>query len=177
MMTAYPTADERLARWVREHARSIRGYLLAFVRQPDAADDLLQEVFRKAWEGRDRYQEQGHERAYLLRIADRLLADRWRKERRSGGKEVQLDDDGWRQVEPAGTELAPTLALHREEWKQSLAEALNALNDSQKRVLLLRYYGEMEFADIARQMDTPLGTVLSHCHRGLAALRKLLVEK
>jgi DNA-directed RNA polymerase specialized sigma24 family protein len=41
----------------------------------------------------------------------------------------------------------------------------------------LRYYSEMEFAEIARLMEIPLNTALSHAHRGLIALRRQLAEK
>jgi RNA polymerase sigma-70 factor (ECF subfamily) len=171
-MTENTAADDRLARWVREHAVAVRGYLLALVRHPHDADDLLQEVFRKAWQARQRYEERGEERAYLLRIADRLVCDRGRKR-----QEVQLATEGWRECEPTSAELSPTELFYREEWRQQLATALDTLNDAQKRVLLLRYFGELEFAAIAEQLQLPLGTVLSHCHRGLQSLRKMLAEK
>jgi RNA polymerase sigma-70 factor (ECF subfamily) len=53
---------------------------------------------------------------------------------------------------------------------------MESLSPQQQRVLLLRYYGELGFAEIAAIMQCPLGTALSHCHRGLQALRKQLVE-
>ena len=46
------SGEERLAQWVREHARAVRGYLLGMVRRPDVADDLLQDVFQRAWQAR-----------------------------------------------------------------------------------------------------------------------------
>ena len=55
--------------------------------------------------------------------------------------------------------------------------ALEQLSPPQRRVLLLRYYGQMSFAEIAHIMEIPLNTVLSHCHRGLEKLRKLLGEE
>ena len=82
-------------------------------------------------------------------------------------------------MEPA-SDLAPgqlrTIAL-RAESPTELAVALNSLSPMQRRVLLMRYYGGLEFADIAEQCSAPLGTVLSHCRRGLQTLRKLLTEK
>jgi RNA polymerase sigma-70 factor, ECF subfamily len=170
-MTA-PPEHNRLQRWVREHGRAVRGYLLALVRRPEDADDLLQEVFRKAWLARERYEDRGQERAYLMRIADHLACDRARKK-----SEVQLDGDGWNAVEPATTEANPAAGLEQEEWRSELQGALESLSEQQKRVLLLRYYGELEFAAIAEQLSLPLGTVLSHGHRGLAALRKLLTKE
>src|SRR5262245_66289116 len=101
---ARQTPGERIDRWVREHARAIRGYVLGLVRRADVADDVVQEVFQRAWQARDRYRDEGHERAYLLRIADRLVVDRrrrlkgelnvdgvtWHEDRQSGGVEFTL---------------------------------------------------------------------------------------
>lgn len=164
--------NDRFAGWSREHGPAVRGYLLAMVRRPDLADDLTQEVFCRAWQGRRRYREQGNARAYLLRIADRLLCDR----RRRGGREVTLDDEHWKQMEPVSRALDPPEAVARAEAARQLTAALDGLSPPQRRVLLLRYYGQLSFLEIAEIVGCPLNTALSHCRRGLMALRKLLVE-
>ena len=164
--------SDAVSRWVREHGRSVRGYLLRLVRRPDVADDLTQEVFRRAWQARDRYQELGHERAWLLRIADNLACDRARRQ----GREQTVDEETWRHLEPAGNSPRPDERLAREESRAELAQALDRLTDMQQRVLLLRFYGEMDFAQIAQVVGCPLGTALSHARRGLMSLRKLLAE-
>jgi RNA polymerase sigma-70 factor (ECF subfamily) len=162
--------DERLARWVRDHAAAVRGYLLGLVRRADVADDLLQEVFQRAWQARDRYEDQGYERAFLLRIADRLVIDKSRRSRR----EINLDETTWHEVEPAAGADSPLDELHTAEKNQELAAALDQLSLNQRRVLLLRYFGDLSFEQIAAELNCPLGTALSHCRRGLQALRKLL---
>jgi len=164
--------SERLANWGSEHGRAVRGYLLAMVRRPDLADDLTQEVFCRAWQARNRYRERGHARAYLLRIADRLVCDRHRK----AGRELTLDEENWSQIEPVSQVAGPWQALAQAEAASQLAAALDRLSPPQRRVLLLRYYGELSFAEIAEIMNCPLSTTLSHCRRGLIALRRLLVE-
>ena len=58
-----------------------------------------------------------------------------------------------------------------------LREALDRLSEPQRRTLLLRYFGNLEFSEIGRVMQTPVNTVLSHGRRGLLMLRKLLEEK
>ena len=68
-------------------------------------------------------------------------------------------------------------AAVRAEENEQLAAALDQLSPPQRRVLLLRYYGQFSFAEIAEMIDCPLNTTLSHCRRGLEALRALLVEK
>jgi RNA polymerase sigma-70 factor (ECF subfamily) len=82
----------------------------------------------------------------------------------------------WRQVEPTEKSALPEHAIGQEETFAELAAALDRLSPAQRRVLLLRYYGSLSFAEIAATMDCPLGTVLSHCHRGLLTLKNLLVE-
>lgn len=164
--------SDRLARFFREHGRCVRGYLLGMVRKPDVADDLLQMVFQRAWQARDRYRDEGHERAYLLRIADRLVVDRSRRL----GLELNVDEAVWREVEPAADVEAPPEQLARIETSQQLSAALDRLTPAQKRVLLLRYFGNLTFEEIAESLGCPLGTALSHCRRGLIALRRLLSE-
>jgi RNA polymerase sigma-70 factor (ECF subfamily) len=161
------------ADWGREHAPAVRGYLLAMVRRREVAEDLTQEVFCRAWQAWDRYREQGHGRAYLLRIADRLLCDRGRK----APREITLHEDAWRRIEPAGNDEDPGRAVAQAEAAEELARAMDRLSAEQRRVLLLRYYGQLGFAEIAEQIGCPLGTALSHCRRGLLALREALREK
>lgn len=168
-----PDDDSQLwSKWVHAHGPAVRGYLLAMVRRPDLADELSQEVFFRAWRARDRYREEGHARAYLMRIADRLACDRARRL----ANEVQVSEECWRLVEPAGPHAEPGAALIAEEALGQLTAALDHLSPPQRRVLLLRYYGDMSFAEIAEAMSCPLGTALSHCHRALQTLRELLVE-
>jgi RNA polymerase sigma-70 factor (ECF subfamily) len=163
---------DRLTSWFAQHGAAVRGYLRGLVRRDDVADDLMQEVFRRAWQARANYREQGTPRAYLLRIADRLVIDRARKNR----PEVQLDEAGWLVAEPPDHLPAPSAGLEKTESRRELDAAMDQLTAAQRRVLLLRYYGDMSFAEIAETMECPLSTALSHCRRGLLALRNLIVE-
>ena len=165
--------DERLSQWVREHGRAVRGYVFGLVRRLDVAEDVTQEVFRRAWQAREAYQEHGTPRAYLLKIADRLVCDRARRLK----PEVNWDAETWDQHEPAAADDEPSHELSQAEAVQHLTQALDCLPPPQRRVLLLRFYGDMGFVEIAATLNCPLNTALSHCHRGLATLRKLLAEK
>lgn len=164
---------DRFAEWVRQHGRAVRGYLLAMVRRPELADDLAQEVFCRAWQARHRYCERGTARAYLVRIADRLVCSHGRRTRR----ETTLSEETWKGVEPVSKAEDPLKAVMQAEAAGQLAAALDRLSDVQQRVLLLRYYGQLSFSEIAETIDCPLNTTLSHCRRGLERLRRLLVEE
>ena len=168
-----PNSEHQLlANWVGTHGRAVRGYLLAMVRREDVAEDLLQEVYRKAWEARGRYRECGAARAYLIRIADGLVRDRARK----GRREIQVEPEQWEALEPAEWDTEPSFVLTQSEARQRLNEALDQISPDQRRVLLLRYYGELDFAEIAATVGCPLNTALSRAHRGLLALRRILAE-
>jgi len=174
MTAADGDAQDRdlFAVWVHEHGGAVRGFLRARVQSPEAADDLSQEAFRRAWAARRRYREQGNARAYLLRIADRLARDHHRAR-----KPVNLDESGWQRHEPFSPAAEPSRAAVLAEEIQKLNSVMTQLSPLQQRVLLLRYYGQLSFAEIAEIMGCPLNTALSHCRRGLETLRKLLVEK
>ena len=163
-------AGDRITCWVRDHARAVRGYLLGTVRRHDVADDLLQETFQRAWQARERYRDDGLERAYLLRIADRLVIDYSRRI----GSEVNVDETVWNQIEPTAATGMPLEEIARAETHAELVAALDLLTLTQRRVLLLRYFGDLTFEEIADTLHCPLSTALSHCRRGLAAMRKLL---
>jgi RNA polymerase sigma-70 factor (ECF subfamily) len=164
--------EDRLAEWVRVHGAAVHGFLLATVRSPDLADDLKQEVFCRAWEARERYVEKGKSLAYLLKIADHLVCDRNRRR----GLERNINDEQWRENEPLSQLPGPSAAAATSEQTRQLAAAMDRLTPIQQRVLLLRYYGQMSFLEIAETIECPLSTTLSHCHRGLKTLRNQLVE-
>ena len=163
-------AEERIANWVRDHALAVHGYLLGTLGRHDIADDLVQEVFQRAWQARDRYRDVGHERAFLLKIADRLVIDRSRRL----GQEINVNEGTWRELEPTASPTTPADELAGAETTEELTAALAQLTPNQRRVLLLRFFSDMTFEEIAATMDCPLGTALSHCRRGLMTMRKLL---
>ncbi|MCL6503014.1 MAG: sigma-70 family RNA polymerase sigma factor [Pirellulales bacterium] len=164
-------ASTRLAAWVEEHGPAVFGYLLHLVRNRHLAEDLLQEVFCRAWAAHARYAEQGKARAYLLRIADRLVR---LHRRRPVVIRVPLSDV----VEDAlAGEASPLERLEQYEHRRQLYEALALLSDFQRRTLLLRCYGNLEFSEIAAILGCPLNTALSHAHRGLRKLKDILAER
>ncbi len=164
--------QQRFAQWVCDHGKAVRGFLLALVRRGDVADDLCQEVFCRAWQARERYTDQGKTRAYLLQIANRLVCDRARR----NGRELNLNEVSWQSHEPSTRSPDPSHSAMMSEQVELLHAALDRLTPMQQRVLLLRYYGQMEFQEIADTLQSPLSTALSHCRRGLEALRRMLVE-
>ncbi len=148
-------------------AAELRRFVLGVTRDPDLADDVMQATYVKALE-------RGHEarpetaRGWLFRVAfHEALAARRRAEARDRGHR-KLSDLGLRD------QPAPEEPLIRRESAAAVREALGALPEAQRLVVLARIYQDKTFAQIARESGLPLGTVLTRMRRALHALRKTL---
>jgi RNA polymerase sigma factor (sigma-70 family) len=164
-----PTVAESIpiASLYADLAPELRRFVLGVVRDPDLADDVMQATFVKALE-------HGHEarsetsRGWLFRVAfHEALASRRRAstlekgQRRLAGFRPRLDDP-------------PDAPLIRAEAVAAVREALRALPEEQRRVVLARMDEDKTFAEIARETGLPLGTVLTRMRRGLEKMRKAL---
>lgn len=161
---------ERLAEWVRLYADSLRGYLWTVVDDKSVVEDLLQEVFLRAWRGRTKYVDLGREKAYLFRIADRLAWDNARIRRPTAVSNDLIDSIDTLQA-------AASVLVERREDEERLADAMKSLSDAQRRAILLRYFGAFEYARIAQILNCSRNTALSHVHRGLRRLRRYLLRE
>jgi RNA polymerase sigma-70 factor (ECF subfamily) len=169
-MTDLEAKNEQITTWTAQYGGLVRGYLMSMVRRADVADDLSQEVFLRAWKGLDLYAEQGEAKAYLMKIAYRVVCNA--KRRRS--MEVNVDDETWTAVEPVDAKADPARNVHQTELNATLSAVLDQLSEAEKKVLTLRYFGEMKFNEIADLIEMPLNTVLSHARRGLTRMRDIM---
>lgn len=162
--------EEQFAQWVRLYGSRIQAYIQSRVYDFATAEDITQETFYRAWSARDSYQEQGSPKKYLFCIAERLIIDYRRKKRPTFFESDEVQSAS----EPVDNERSPEQKLVLSEDIQKLRSAMESLSEVQQKTLMLRYYGQLSFAEIAEIVEMPLGTVLSHCHRALEKLRGIL---
>jgi len=153
------------------HAVGLRAYLIKTLRDAELAEDVLQQTFRKYEEERlKRSDSESDERpltaGWLYRVAQNEAVQVKRSEKRWTNHKQQL-----------GTFLAQMQSQGRDELvaaeqAQLVRAALERLPAVLRVVVELRVFEDEKFADIAKRLDVPLGTVLSRMNRGLAALRK-----
>jgi RNA polymerase sigma-70 factor (ECF subfamily) len=136
-----------------------------------SAEDLLQEVFIRVWRHRDRYQAQGRFSGWLFTIARRLALDHLEKagRRRTAPLEGECLEE--RLPEP---DAAPDKVLEGADLQRRIEWAIAALPEEQREVFLLREYGGLQFSEIARMTDAPLGTALARMRYAVLNLRKAL---
>ncbi|HUP08336.1 MAG TPA: RNA polymerase sigma factor [Caldimonas sp.] len=149
---------ERLLVWVPR----LRRYARALVGRREDADDLVQDTLERAWSRGDRWSEVGDMRAWLFSVMHNLHVDGARRGRLAT---VELDDAT---LEVAAPPPPEPLAI------RDLQAALERLPIEHKEVLLLIALEGMSYADAARTLGIPIGTVMSRLARARERLRVLL---
>lgn len=141
---------------------------LRLLRDRAEAEDAVQDVFVELWRSAGRYDPSvAAESTFVTLIARRRLYDRLRRASRAA-PEVPADalDRLCAPGAQAAMEARPEASL--------AAKALAQLPEAERKVLLLGTYYGHSHAEIAAELDLPLGTVKTHARRGLLRLRGLL---
>lgn len=144
------------------HHANVFAFLYRLCGDAHLAEDLAQETFVRAFRALVRYEPRGKVSTWLFSIAANVARDHWRRQKRQA--EVPYEDE----------------ALHVEARDLSegmqVREALLSLSLEQRSVLILRYYHDLSYAEIAEALVIPVGTVRSRIHNGLERLKGQLLE-
>lgn len=141
------------------HRRDIYRYLIRMTGQPDAADDLSQEVFLRVVRALKDGGPVGHERGWVFAIARNLLRDRHRRL-------LTMTPVAESAVEPS-TGANQVLAF-------GLTEALRGLAADDRDVFLLKEIGGLSYAEIASECGCTVEAVRSRLFRTRTQLRETL---
>jgi RNA polymerase sigma-70 factor (ECF subfamily) len=148
---------------------TIYRYVVYRVNDPLVAEDITAEVFLRALERLDQYDERGVPfAAWLYRISHARVIDHWRATNRH--PTVPLDT--LREQEGDDSELTADVLQHR-----ALREALQAITSEQQEVLVLKFTQGLSNEEISLIVNKTVGAVKALQHRGLEALARLLKER
>jgi len=151
--------EQQLLTWVPR----LRRYARALAGNRDDADDLVQDTLVRAWSKAALWRGVADMRAWLFGIMHNLHVDGARRPRLVT---VALD---------AGVPEAPLAPAQDEGLAlRDLQAALDRLPAEQKEVLLLVGLEDMAYADVARTLGIPIGTVMSRLSRGRERLRAMV---
>ena len=167
LMTAYVSGDRRsFALLFERWGPRLHSFFVRALRDPSAADDLLQQAFLNVHRARASFQSVYQLRSWLFGIAANALRDELRRRRRAP-LASQEDQGAMDQVAPAD---AP-LPLESEERALAVRAALARLPESQRVVLYLHRYEEMSFVEIAGVLGTTEGAIKLRAFRAYERLR------
>lgn len=151
-----------LTRAVEAVIPALRRYARALLRDRDAADDLVQDCLERAVQSWSARRPEGDARAWMFTILHHLAVSRLRR-RAARPRLVALDD-----IEE--TQLARGASQDDRLRYSELLRAVAALPEDQKSVLLLVAVERLSYAETAKILDLPLGTVMSRLSRARARL-------
>lgn len=158
--------DQDDSPWYLLHAEELRRFLLGLLKHQETTEDVLQAVFLKAIEKGANVEESGR-KGWLFTVAyHEAISARRRQTVRQRSIFKALAEQSTRSVE------SDQLLL--DERIQQVRIALEALPPAQREVVMARVHEDKTFAEIARERNLPLGTVLTRMRRALAALGRIL---
>ena len=157
---------------VQRHQQPIFAYLhRLLLRDGEAARDLTQSVFLKAYQSLRSVDPARPLLPWLYRIAHNEAANRLRH--RARHPEAGLEPEDWARVaDPAGD--TPESALAKAQEHAALRQALAGLRPQLRSAVVLHYFEDKSYQEIAEILEVPIGTVGTLIHRGRNALRAVL---
>ena len=163
---------------LERHKARLYGYIINIVKDKVVADDIFQETFVKVimTVRQGRYTEHGKFLGWLTRIAHNLIIDFYRQEKTA--PVVSTDDEGCdllnRRDLSAGTVEDEMVSLQIDE---DLRNLVMALPDPQREVLVMRYYRNMSFKEIAAATGVSINTALGRMRYAILNIRRMASEK
>lgn len=158
---------------------ALYGSAMRLTRNPDAAQDLVQDTYLKAFRARGRFVPGTNLKAWLYTI----LHNTWRNRRRDRARSrVEADSDAVDFVaERGGDSLttpleSPEAILLNATLSDDLQAALDGLPEAFREAVWLRDVEELSYQEIATVLDIPLGTVMSRLSRGRRQLYQALID-
>ena len=153
------------AQLIIEQIPKLRRYARALTGDASLADDLVQDSLERAWSRFHLFRPGSNIRAWMFTIMHNCYANTVRRAKHRP-RVVPLEEWG------SDAQIGP--AQEKAVELNNVAAALRQLPDEQRAVLLLVGLEELTYAEAAKILDIPLGTVMSRLSRGRERLRNMM---
>lgn len=162
---------------LKRHQTRVFSYIYSVVKNRDVADDIFQETFVKAITTikQGRYAESGRFAAWISRIAHNLIIDFYRQEKSENT--MSADEEGAdvlnrRELSESNIEDF----MVNEQIHNDVRRIINALPENQREVLMMRYYKDMSFKEIAEATKVSINTALGRMRYAILNMRRIADE-
>ena len=154
---------EALAQLYHRTHGAVYGLSLSYLKNAHDAQDVTQDAFVRIWDSAPQYRSTGSPMGWILTVARNLALMELRKRQRYG----ELDEEEWDAIPAESAGVTP-------EERAVLQDALSALAEEERRIVLLHAVTGLKHREIAALLELPLATVLSKYHRALKKLKLLM---
>lgn len=169
-------------RWLDEHGDALYAYALSRARDPDLAEDLVQETLLAGLATDDPWRGESAERSWLIGILRHKLLDHLRRALRerplaeSGPDALGdlFDRRGHWKVSPSNWGADPHALAERAEFRDVLAQCLAKLPARMAQLFLLREADSMGTDELCEQLNVTAANVWALLHRARSRLRNCL---
>ncbi len=163
---------------IEKHNRRVRDYIRMMVGDSDLAADIAQETFIKAVSVIDegRYTDKGKFLSWVLRIAHNKALDYFRSQKNNSS--VSESSAGYNvlgTIKYADKSIEDSMIS--EQVDADIRALVEQLPDEQREVVMLRYYSDLSFKEIADQTGVSINTALGRMRYALINLRKMIKER
>jgi len=167
-------SQEALARLYDHTSPMLNGLLLRILERPEDAEEVMLDVYMKAWKYAGRYTDQrGSVSAWLMIMARNAAIDRIRQKR---AQPKTLAFEPAVTPEPEAADASPEEQTAERERRRRVQKVLKELPPEQREVVELAFFGGLTHAELAERLREPLGTIKSRIRMGLIRLRGLIEE-
>ena len=164
------------AKLLNKYRKSVYYMLLKMVHNPDDAEDLTQEAFAKAFASLAKFDPRYAFSTWLFRIATNNCIDHIRKKRVqtiSIDNPYENDDGDTMSFDIRDPDLTPSEVMLKQQRKEYLKMAVDRLPLKYQKLVELRYFKELSYEEVAKELELPLGTVKAQLFRA----RELLTQE
>jgi len=170
--------DQAYAELLGRYKDSIYYMLLKMVNSSIDAEDLTIEAFSKAFKNIEQYSPKFAFSTWLFKIATNNCIDFLRKKRCTT---VSIDNEmsninSGSDLSFKSKTLNPEEALMKEQKHIVIREIVQKLKPRYKRLVELRYFEELSYEEISKELDIPLGTVKAQLFRSKELLQNILLK-
>ena len=164
---------EALAEIYRLYSRRVFGLCRYMLDSRESAEDATSEVFLKLQRSIQSYDGSSPFHRWLLRVAGNHCVDALRRRKR--GRQVVMEvEEGAAVIEATSPEPSPLGAVLSAEERAKVRDAIARLPENYRVPLVLRYYGELSYDEIARQLGLKRDYVAALLFRAKQELRRKL---
>lgn len=168
------------AELMERYRESIYYMLLKMVHNPDDAEDLTIEAFGKAFNRLKQYHPNYAFSTWMFKIASNNCIDFIRKERKKRTMSIDTgmtNDEGERMTyDIEASDRDPEAEMIRNQKMKAMREVVDKLKPRYRQLVILRYFKEYSYDEIAQELELPLGTVKAQLFRAREFLSNLMAK-
>ncbi len=159
------------AKIINKYKNQLYSTVLRMTKNPQDAQDLVQEAFIKVYHQLDKYDQKGSFSSWLYRVTINHCLDEFRKKRYSF-EHVELREES--RIE---NDHHPEIVFLKKEKSRQLERLIATLPEDERMIILLKYANERSYEEISELLGLPLSTVRNKLHRAKKKMRQLVKEE